>query len=156
MDQKVDTRLRFRVISGLLVAAAFVASYSACWGLLSPASRAAKCWVQLDGEGTSIIISATLGVAGIGLWIGGWLLARNAQVGRGVLLATFVTVPVLAITLLPFVLLGAYPLNSELTSNCDGGALSGFLVSAAAIAPLLGILILAIVFRVVMKPTSRP
>ncbi|TFC88973.1 hypothetical protein E3O67_07355 [Cryobacterium sp. TMT3-29-2] len=153
MDPKVDARSRFSVIAGILVGVAFVSALVACWGLLSPASRAAKCWVQNEDAPTSELVA--LGVIGLLLWIAARIVARGRAAARGVSIATFFTVPVLVVCLLPFVFLGAYPLSADLRSDCDRGQPSGIIVSSAALLPLITILIVAIVFRPSTKTTSR-
>ncbi|TFD35905.1 hypothetical protein E3T40_07030 [Cryobacterium sp. TMT1-19] len=92
---------------------------------------------------------------GLLLWIVARIVARGRAAARGVSIATFFTVPVLVVCLLPFVVLGAYPLSADLGSDCDTGQPSGIIISSAALLPLIGILIIAIVFRPATKPTSR-
>ncbi|TFC47688.1 hypothetical protein E3O47_14790 [Cryobacterium sp. TMT2-17-1] len=155
-DPKVDARSRFSVVAGILVGVAFVSSYFASWALLSPASRAAKCWVQLEEARTSVPIAAILGSAGFLLWIAARRITRGQPAARGISIATFFTVPVLVICLLPFVVVGAFPLSAAgLESDCDRGQPSGIIISSAALLPLIVILIVAIVFRPATKPTSR-
>ena len=155
MDPKVDARSRFSVIAGILVGVALVSALVACWGLLSPASRAAKCWVQFEDARTSVFIAVILGSAGCVIWIVARTLTRGQPAERGILIATFFTVPVLIVPLLPFVILGAYPLDSGLRSDCDRSEPSGIIVSSAALVPLLGILVAAVASQAAIKLKSR-
>ncbi|MCI4657833.1 hypothetical protein [Cryobacterium zhongshanensis] len=156
MDSKVGARSRLNVVAGILVGAAFVSSYFACWLLLSPVSRAATCWVQLEDAPTSVFVAVVLGIGGCLLWIAARIVARGQAAAQGISIATYFTVPALVVCLLPFVVVGAYPPSEAgVESDCVRGQPSGIIISSAALLPLIAILIVAIVFRPPTKPTSR-
>lgn len=136
-----------KIILALVVAAALASSYLSSWGLLSPAGRAAKCWVQFEDAAATVAISLMLAAAGIALWVGAWLLANTSPRRGAVSLATGISVVILALTLLPFVFLSAYPLMPELRAECGAGQPSGLVVASTSLIPLLSLLMLAIAFR---------
>jgi|GEM_PF-4227092 len=135
---------RITVLPTILLTVSFGLTFAACLALLGATSRAAKCWVQLDGTINTVNAAIVLGAAGVGVWLAARLTAPNAQAVRRLLRTTFASVSILLLVSVPLVALGAYPLSAKAPSQCNDGQLEGLFVSGLALSPLVAVFTLAV------------